>query len=292
MRILKDTISPLRCLAFSPDGQLLAAGSATGVVQLWDASAGTLKTKLTGCRSEVRGVYFRDGGAEVLGLSHLARVWHPRAGGTRGRLWAKLGQGLGPAALSPDGTHLCVWRWYTSPRGLACYSVPECRKIWRCETLDYPAALAFSPDGKILLTGGGFHGSIVLRDAASGASPQSLTGVGGAIKATVLSPDGQRIAWTSGCHLYLWCLEPPRELAHHSLGLTHFHSVRFHPSGRFFATANGDGKVDFWDAHTGQHRKAYDWKIGKLHDVIFDASGDRAACCSKTGQIVIWDIDE
>ena len=80
-------------------------------------------------------------------------------------------------------------------------------------------------------------------------------------------------------------------MAQHRLGRTHFLSVAFHPSGDFFATANGDGKVDYWDGHTGEHRQAFDWQVGMLNDVVFDPTGDRAACCSQSGAVVVWDVD-
>jgi len=41
----KDSVS---CLAFSYDGQLLASGGLDGVVQIFDASSGTLKCVLDG----------------------------------------------------------------------------------------------------------------------------------------------------------------------------------------------------------------------------------------------------
>ena len=79
--------------------------------------------------------------------------------------------------------------------------------------------------------------------------------------------------------------------AHHALGKTHFLGIAWHPSGAFFATANGDGKIDYWDAQTGQRRESYDWGVGKLNAVVFDPAGDRAACCSERGDVVIWDVD-
>jgi WD40 repeat protein len=59
----------------------------------------------------------------------------------------------------------------------------------------------------------------------------------------------------------------------------------------FFATANGDGKVDFWDSATGERRESFDWGIGKVRCVVFDRAGDRAACSSEAGDVVIWDLD-
>ena len=38
-------------------------------------------------------------------------------------------------------------------------------------------------------------------------------------------------------------------------------------------------------------RESFDWEVGKLNAVTFDANGDRAACCSQTGDVVVWDVD-
>ncbi len=59
----------------------------------------------------------------------------------------------------------------------------------------------------------------------------------------------------------------------------------------FLATANGDGKIDYWDATTGERRESFDWGVGKLYDIAFDAAGDRAATCSVKGDVVVWDVD-
>jgi WD40 repeat protein len=292
MLLLKDTSSALSCLAFSPDGTLLAAGTGHGVVQLWDAT-GALKAKLGGARYAINDVFFLPGGTELLALNMFARSWPVQRPGSRGRFWQKLGSTINRGALTADGQRLCLYCWGAERCSLTCCTVPDCKKTWReaGSRLGNIMALAFSEDGRVLATGD-YLGEVVLRDAATGAMKQRIAGDSREIRSIALSPDGRLVAFARSTHLHLWRLDPPTELAHHCLGRTHFLAVTFHPSGSFLASANGDGKVDFWDAHTGEHRAAWDWKIGKLHDVVFDATGDRAACCSSSGQSVIWDVDE
>jgi len=53
---------PVNCLAFSPDGKLLAAGDKDSTVRLWKVPGGKLEHKLTSRRGEVLFVAFAPGG--------------------------------------------------------------------------------------------------------------------------------------------------------------------------------------------------------------------------------------
>ncbi len=59
---------------------------------------------------------------------------------------------------------------------------------------------------------------------------------------------------------------------------------------RRWRSAQGDGKVRFWDVESGQLRRAFDWGIGEVKSVVFSPDGMRAAAGGE-GQILVWDID-
>jgi WD40 repeat protein len=302
MLLLKNTKVTLNCLAFSPDGKLLAAGGYKGEVQLWDAASGKLMARLPGRHHAINGVFFVIRGTRLLGFDDTVVTWDPQAPEAEAEEWDETRERTQAVAVAADGGCLCHAQdqGYSEGHDLVCQALPSREVLWKHRLKARPSPLLFSPDGRLLLhrdarrpDDGDRQHFVILRDAATGAVHQELPWNGSLLDDVALSPDGRTLAWPNGRNLYLWQLDPPRELARQiSPGRTEFHSVAFHPSGRFFATANGDGKVDFWDAATGAHQKAFDWKIGKLHDVVFDATGDRAACCSKMGQIVVWDIDE
>jgi WD40 repeat protein len=175
--------------------------------------------------------------------------------------------------------------------------MPALEPLWRQTLADDGRAIAlnYSADGRRLATGNS-SGQVSVRDSATGGLlHEGLAGLASEVKAVALSPDGRSVAWCVASHIYLWGLPSPgaaEPIAHHSMGgRTFFLSVAFHPSGDFFATVNGDGKADYWDARTGAHRQAFDWGVGKLQDIAFDPTGDRAACSAKTGEIVVWDVD-
>jgi WD40 repeat protein len=106
MLILKHTKTTLNCLAFSPDGKLLAAGGDRGEVQLWDAGTGTLKAKLPGCESSVNSVFFREGGAVVLAIDDMVRQWDVQLPREKAEPWPEIEHRVKASVLGPDGQRL------------------------------------------------------------------------------------------------------------------------------------------------------------------------------------------
>jgi hypothetical protein len=58
---------------------------------------------------------------------------------------------------------------------------------------------------------------------------------------------------------------------------------------------SNDGTVRLHDFHAGNARwdvaRTYDWSIGKLKSVAFNAEGTLAAAGGDTGKVVVWDVD-
>jgi WD40 repeat protein len=290
---LFDRKITLNCLAFSPDGLLLAAGGYRGVVQLWELAAGKLRARLVGLDTSVNAVAFTAEDS-LLAAASAFFVW-PLAGSGRieGRRWLEDARHVSAAALSPD--RRTVAAGYTSRTGVLyrfdAIRFPDGERLWAgscADHTDLPSAIAFAADGAT--TYFDFYGGSVRAFDATGGR-REVARCSSHPKALAASPDGLRLACVAGGEFLLYDLDGG-EVARHKVGRTHFLSVAFHPSGGFLATVNGDGKVDYWDARTGEHRRAFDWGVGKLHDVTFDAAGDRAACCSKTGHVVVWDVDD
>jgi WD40 repeat protein len=286
----------LNCLAFSPDGRSLAAGGYHGAVRLWDLDTKQLSgSRSTGNWNHSAALFMPDGrGLLVLVGGKLC-------------LFAPDGESLGHRPNDHKRRHFTAATVSTTGRvclgfhptyqlsrqaGLIEYALADFAESWkvRAQALGAVTALSYSRDGRLLACGRS-TGEVTVRDALTGAVRHEPDGAPSEVKAIALAPDGRRVAWCAATQLHLWRLDPPEQVLRYSLGRTFFLSVAFHPSGEFFATANGDGKVDYWDARTGEHRQAFDWNVGKLNDVAFDANGDRAACCGEAGKVVVWDVD-
>jgi WD40 repeat protein len=67
----------VRCLAYSPDGKTLAAGSASGSIHFLDAKTGEEKGRLEGHHGTVRGLSFSSDGKTLASLStdNTALIW-------------------------------------------------------------------------------------------------------------------------------------------------------------------------------------------------------------------------
>jgi WD40 repeat protein len=290
---LKDQRVSLEYVAFSPDGGTLAACGLRGPLQLWVLTGRSLAHRVA-CESIIRTIFFAPDGQGLFVLIDDAGVCLFDTDGGERLVSPVVGEDAYGAAFSADGRQVCLCS--TPPSGqqlLQHFHLPGFRPGW---TTDVPGdialvAMAFSLDGGLVAVAKS-SGSVHLFDTASGTYRGRCGPVrSGEVRSVALSPDGETVIWCAASRLHVWRIDPPAEVAHHNLGRAHFFCVRIHPSGDFFATANGDGKIDFWDARTGAHRQSFDWGVGKLHAVTFDASGDRAACCGKTGEIVVWDVD-
>ena len=147
--------------AFSPDGEILAGGSARGTVRLWNAMTGSIRTTLRGHTDSVTSIAFSpDGGLlATASADGTVRLWNPGTGDLHATLSGHTGSVLS-VAFSP-ATSL-----------LASASIDGTVRLWAPNTGEQEATLdhespvldiAFSPEGDVLASAN-INGSVRLWD--------------------------------------------------------------------------------------------------------------------------------
>lgn len=152
-------------------------------------------------------------------------------------------------------------------------------------------ALAFSPDGRTLLSGSA-DSSIRLWDVNAGRELRTVGMSFGAVRAVAFSPDGKTAATggdDSTVHLLDAATGKEMRAVRGAFGIVF--SVVFSPDGRFVATGNSDSKVHVIEVATGLQRLALSGHTGSVQEVTFSPDGRWIASAAGDGQLVLWDVE-
>jgi len=158
-------------------------------------------------------------------------------------------------------------------------------------------SVAFSPDKKILASGGGntdsigSHGEIKLWNTSNGQLIAELKGHGGLVDGLNFSPDGKFIAG-GGFRLVLWDVAKRKQVRTMKTGGL-VHAVAFSPDGKFVISAcRGQPYAQVWDVETGrEQRKLYAGNTNEqtVYSVDFSRDGALLAIGGHNQNPTLWD---
>ncbi|KAJ6073173.1 NACHT and WD40 domain protein [Penicillium canescens] len=287
LQVLEGHLGGVNSVAFSPNGRLLASGSADRTVQLWDPATGTLQRTLKGHLAWIRSVAFSPNGWLLASGSDdkTVQLWDLITGALRQTLKGHSGF-IMSVAFSPNG------------QLLASGSSDKIVQVWHLatgalqQTLNGHSGLvmsvAFSPKGKLLASGSSDN-TVRLWDAATGVLKQALEGHSYWANSVAFSPDGRLLASGSDDKtVRLW--DPAtsalqQTLEGHSAWVR---SVAFSPNGRLLASGSDDRTVRLWNPSTGALQQTLEGHSNFVNSVAFSPDGRMLASGSDDETVRLW----
>jgi WD40 repeat protein len=309
----EGTPAAIMLSSFSPDGRFLVWHHPDGEIGWWNVEAGKRERSLAGRAEQSSGVAFSADGTKVVAasLDGTVRVWDVRSRQeirrfNGGRAWQ--------VAVSADGqrTALAGGEYNVPvtlemvvrlpPFGLRKVSETNTIKLWNTQggtevgTLgghtDRVASIAFSPDGRQVLSGS-FDGTTRLWDVASAAEVGCFQRHTGWVTSVAFCPDGRRAL--AGCYdwsIRLWDLYTGQELHcfdGHRGAVT---SLAVSPDGQSFLSGSFDGTMRLWDLDGGRQRCVFRGHNLHVTSVSFTAGGRLAVSGDAEGTLRVWQPKE
>ena len=154
------------------------------------------------------------------------------------------------------------------------------------------AAVAWSPDGKHILTGS-WDNSGRIWDVATGKELQRLNGHSAVIFGVAYSPDSKLVATASGDKsVRLWDSTTGKEVRKLDGHTKEVFGVAFSPDGKQIATGSFDGTARIWETATGKEVRRLEGTQPGITAVLFSPDGKTLLGGSQTNSLYIWDVEK
>ena len=295
---LEGLAKPVTCLAFSPDGRILATGQGSGdqrepgIVTVWDSATGKERGKFQGHTHWVSSVAVARDGNTVASCdaSGAVKLW-PLASAGEPRQFT-VGFGASCLSFSPDGATLAVAS--SGPGALEVWNVlGKTKEFALVGHTQQVLALQFSPTGDLLASASADR-TVRVWDARTGKLRNSLRGHLGPVSALTFTPDGKTLVSGGAGQVKFW--DPLQEQGR--VTIEGQRRIAFSPDSTTLASISGNRSVKLWDVTPGNISSALKRPVLRatishgqagVTSIAFSADGGTLASGSTDKTVKLWD---
>jgi WD40 repeat protein len=250
----RDGENEVRTIALSLDGKKVVSGSGDGAIMLWDVDMGKVIAKWTGHDGRVWNICWNRDGRRVVsgGSKGTARVWDVESGKTV--LVIETGFDEVYAVIySPDTTMIATGGYtIADDKNLKIWDANTGKLVTNLEDIYTVSCLAWSTDGKTLISGSGDH-SIRTWNTTTWRQIAVWMGHTSYVYGIAISPNGRILASASRDETArLWNLENGQPIGSPLQHARAVDCVSFSTDGKQLATGCRDNlnNVHTWDIST------------------------------------------
>lgn len=278
------------CVAFSPDGKGLLAGSADGTLKLWDVKTGEEIRSYPGHAAKVASVAFSSDGQRIVTGSWdaTAKLWDAATAEVI-RTFSGHRDSVEQAGLSPDGTKVVTSCWDGTAKIWDATTGNEIRTLsGHAQCVDWAE---FSPDSTKVVTAG-YDGTVRLWNVETGQQIRSFSGHTGPVHGARFSRDGKKLLTAStDSTVRLWDVETGEEIRTFRGHSTSVWSCAFSPDETKIATGGSYEKTaKVWDVATGEVIRTFAGHSGNVDQVAFSPDGTKLASACHDKVLRLWDV--
>jgi len=241
-------------MTFSPDGQMLVAGSEDRSARIWDVRSGRLVRKLGGHRGAILSVAAVPGTQELVSADGNDVInWDSNTGRMRvlGISTESRSQPNASIAVSPEGRILAVG----GVGGVRLWDLKSSSLLkTKIRAESHVEVVRFSPDGD-LIASAGWSRAVSVWNCKAGKLSHRLRGI----------LHGHK-KWVD--------------------------SIAFSPDGTILASGGQDAKIKIWDLSSGKCRHTLEGHSGHVNALAFSRDGRLLASGSSDHRVLIWNMNE
>jgi WD40 repeat protein len=305
--ILEKFSDPIRTLAYSPDGKLLAFGGDDKLVRVYDLDAQEIKFKLNGYLGGIDKLFISRSGTMLAASDNTnhVRIWNLSTGKPLNSLNpdGEANLNLNPVIFSPESLFTVAGFgtstvWF-DPNSIVLSSYNDLLNQKLIEHTSIIRDMAFSADGTRFATASDDWRIGYCYNYSSYPTPRCrsiiyLNAHNGSVNSLAFSPDdrwlvsggedGNVLIWNAyNPYVSRSFFAPPLQGRRWNV-----EGLAFTPDSKTLASSNWDGSIRLWDIGSGAITNEFYPNQGTLGVIALSPDGTKLAFAAETGPHYIW----